>query len=344
MTANKLIRNPLWATLLAALVVAMVSYLVFVPNSEAAPAAHGKYYPYIINGEPVPNGKYPFMVALLDQSRPGTNIDKLLCGGSLIDNTHVLTAGHCVSAAQRTGPPVLVPKRQDLQVLVGRTVLTSDQGHVRNVKAVDVHPKYPGGPLTEPFDVAVLTLSRAVRGIKPIELATSNQNNLERPGRHATVAGWGSTKPRRPCARGGDEVIANHLQEVQVPIVSDSRADKVLQQVPPQCPPGTPSPDVFFSQLMIAAGGAEDKGSCQGDSGGPLFVRTSGHDDNGRNGDDDNGGKYTQIGITSFTSGCGYGIPDVYTEVNAQPIASFIERTADNGDGDNGNGDNGDDK
>src|SRR5918998_6771295 len=72
MSANKLIRNPLWATLLAALVAAMVSYLVFVSGSEAAPAADGKYSPYVINGEPVPNGKYPFMAALIDQSRPGT--------------------------------------------------------------------------------------------------------------------------------------------------------------------------------------------------------------------------------------------------------------------------------
>ena len=43
MSANTLIRNPLWATLLAALVAAVVSYLVFVPNSEAAPAADRKH-------------------------------------------------------------------------------------------------------------------------------------------------------------------------------------------------------------------------------------------------------------------------------------------------------------
>jgi hypothetical protein len=38
--------------------------------------------------------------------------------------------------------------------------------------------------------------------------------------------------------------------------------------------------------------------------------------------------------------GCGtVGGPSAFTEVNAKPIASFIERTADNGDGDNGDGD-----
>jgi hypothetical protein len=75
MTANKLIRNPLWATLLAALVAAMVSYFVFVPNSKAAPAADGKYSPYIINGSPVPNDKYPFMSFLDITFTDGSDAD-----------------------------------------------------------------------------------------------------------------------------------------------------------------------------------------------------------------------------------------------------------------------------
>ena len=39
MTANKLIREPLWATLLAAWVAAMVSFFVFVQSGETAPQA-----------------------------------------------------------------------------------------------------------------------------------------------------------------------------------------------------------------------------------------------------------------------------------------------------------------
>jgi secreted trypsin-like serine protease len=335
MTTSRLIRAPLWATLLIALVAAMVSLFVFVPSSEGA-----TYEPLIINGEPVPNGKYPFIASVQDQTRGGSVKNRHVCGGSLIDKTHVLTGGHCVFSR---GPGAFPDsKPQDTQVIVGRTVLPSNQGQVRNVKDIDVHPLFKQAPLAGTvdfrYDAAVLTLSRPVKGIKPIELASSGQNNLERPGRHATAAGWGATNARTPC-QDPPPVIPNRMQEAQLPIVSDSRADKILdQQQPPACAPQARVTD-YVPRLMIAAS-AEDEGTCKGDSGGPLFVRTSGNDDNnGRNGDDENGGKYTQIGITSWGLGCGVaGSPDVFAEVNAKPIASFIERAADDGDdGDNGN-------
>jgi secreted trypsin-like serine protease len=345
MTANKLIRNSLWATLLAALVAVMVSLFVFVEGGAAAPASDKPTYePYIINGEPVPNDKYPFMAALIDENIKGTIKDKLFCGGSLIDKTHVLTAGHCVFLRGPGTPPPTKP--QDTQVIVGRTVLSSNQGQVRNVKDIDVHPFFKAlklaGTFDYRYDAAVLTLSSPVKGIKPIELATSSQNNLERPGRHATIAGWGDTVPND----NPKITKANRMQEAQVPIVSDSRADKAWEKNQ-----GTSQPTDFVPRLMIGAGGKQTI-TCQGDSGGPLFVRTSGNGD-GDNGDDENsrdtnggsGGKYTQIGITSFGPvGClTFSRIAVYTEVNAEPIASFIESTADNGDGDNGD-DNGDDK
>jgi trypsin len=333
MTAHKLIRNPLWATLLAALVAAMVSYFVFVPNSEAAQAADGPIYePQIINGEPVPNGMYPFMshleITFADGSDADNRPDVATCGGTLIDADSVLTAAHCV---------VDETPRLKVKVLVGRTVLSSNQGQVRFATKASVHPKYDPPPNASPYDAAVLQLNHKVSNIKPIELATSSQNNLERPGRHATIAGWGEvdTDPKT-------DTTPDRMQEAQVPIVSDSRADKAWEKENIR--------DIdFVPWLMIGAGGKQSV-TCQGDSGGPLFVRASG---NGDNGDDENrpdtngggsGGKYTQIGITSFGPlGCLTGERiAVYTEVNAKPIASFIKDAADNGDGDED--DNGDDK
>jgi hypothetical protein len=75
MSVDKFIRNPLWATLVGALVAAMVvSVVVFVQSGEAAPQAADEQTPYasvspkspmIVGGTAVPNGKYPFMAALL---------------------------------------------------------------------------------------------------------------------------------------------------------------------------------------------------------------------------------------------------------------------------------------
>ena len=324
MPAKKLIRNPLWATLLAALVAAVASYLVFVPNSEAAPAADGKYSPYIINGEPVPNGKYPFMsrltITFADGSDADNKPDVFNCGGSLIDADSVLTAAHCVTHDTRLLKVTLT---------VGRTVRNSNQGQHRSDKSVFIHPKYKCCPDPPgPYDAAVVELSRPVSGIEPIKLASSKQDNLEKPGRKATVAGWGNTVPN---AKPGEEHFPYRMQEAQLPIVSDSRAEELYKTD-------------YFPSLMIAAGGKQSI-TCQGDSGGPLFVRTSGNGD-GDNGDDENsrdanggsGGKYTQIGITSYgPKGClAASRIAVYTEVNAKPIASFIKHAADNGGDDDG--------
>jgi secreted trypsin-like serine protease len=186
-------------------------------------------------------------------------------------------------------------------------------------------PAYWRGLLVDNrYDAGVVELRRPVKGIKPIELATSKQNYLERPGRNATVAGWGLQLAYQPGADYPPKSrIQNHMRDAQVPLVSDSRARQIYTD--------------YIPPIMIAAGG-KGKDACQGDSGGPLFVRTSGNDDDGRkNGDDSNcddndrgsGGEYTQIGITSTGAGCGAkGVPGVYAEVNNPSIRSFITSAA----------------
>jgi secreted trypsin-like serine protease len=336
MTTSRLIRAPLRATLVAALVAAMVVLFVFVQSSQAAPAADegptaAKSSYQVVGGKPVPDGKYPFMAYIEVRLTPKT---ASTCGGSLIDKTHVLTAGHCVFKGNAAG---FSATPQNTLLAIGRTVFNSNQGQLRHVKAIDVHPAYKGETIANQrgefrYDVAVITLSRPVSGIEPIELASPRQNYLENPGRVATTAGWGSTAQRAICDPKGEPRYPNRMQEAQVPIISDSSADKVVD-APAAC--GYRQGKSFHPQLMIAAGNT-DVSACQGDSGGPLFLKTSG------NGNDENGEEYTQIGIVSFTEGCATGVPAVYTEVNPEPIATFIERTVD-GDHENGDHENGDD-
>lgn len=192
----------------------------------------------------------------------------------------MLTAAHCIDDAA------------SVDVAVGRTVLSSNQGQVRSANVRFIHPDY-NGLLDDRYDVAVLTLRTAVTGITPIKLAAARQDELEKPGRNLTVAGWGTT------SEGGS--TSDRMREVSVPVVSDAKAREAY---------GSRS---YFPSLMVAAG-ANGRDSCQGDSGGPLFKPSA---------------PRAQVGIVSFGSGCARaGFPGVYTEVNNPGIRSFTINAA----------------
>ena len=247
------------------------------------------YQPQIVGGTDVPNGKYRFVAALLDTRYGSTAYMQQFCGGSLIDRDSVLTAAHCVVG---TSP-------QPLRVAVGRTALNSDQGQVRRVSRIFIHPNYRGNH-SNAYDAAVLDLSGSVSGIAPIRLATSNQKSLEKAGRRVTVAGWGNTIAQ-PADGSAGSSYPNRMREANVPMVSDTKAKNVYGRA-------------FAPTLMVGAG-KTGTDTCQGDSGGPIFDMVS--------------GQYRQIGITSFGAGCGApGYPGVYSEVNAPSIRSFIRNAA----------------
>ncbi len=289
MVVRKFGRGSLWMSLLAALVAALLLLVSFGSAQSARAADDPTYDTRIIGGTAVPDGKYPFVAALLDTRNGSTAFYQQFCGGTLIDRDSVLTAAHCVY-----GEPA-----SPLRVTVGRTVLDSNQGQKLAVSRIFVHPDYNPAS-SQAYDAAVLKLSGPVPGITPIKLATSSQDFLENPGRNATVAGWGNTNQQSPSMSEPDYYV-NRMREAQVPLVSDATAKSVYG-------------NDYFSGLMVAAG-KTGKDTCQGDSGGPMFAKTN--------------GLYTQIGITSFGTGCGApGYPGVYAEVNASSIRTFITNSA----------------
>jgi secreted trypsin-like serine protease len=303
MAVDKVVRDPLWATLVGALVAAMgMSFFVFVQSGEAAPrAAADEQPPYasvspkspmIVGGTGVPNGKYPFMVALLDKRKPGGAFQKQFCGGTLIDKDSVLTAAHCFF-----GNRGIFQSRIKLVVVVGRTALDQNRGQLRSVPFSHrfIHPRYDGNRRGDVYDAAVLKLSRPVKGIKPIKLATARQNDLEKPGRILTAAGWGSVRSKPQSV----EDYPKRMREVSVPVVSDTRAKRAYQ-----------SQGLRYLPSLQVAAGKKGNGACFGDSGGPLF----------------DSGSRTQVGVTSYGfGGCGRArYPAVYTEVNSSEIGNWI--------------------
>jgi secreted trypsin-like serine protease len=254
--------------------------------------------PMIVGGTQVPNGKYPFMAALLDKSKPGGAFQQQFCAGTLIDQDSVLTAAHCFFDPQ-TGA---FERGINLQVVVGRTVINQNQGQLRSVSLPHryIHPRYDGNRRGNVYDAAVLKLIRPVKGIKPIKLATARQNDLEKPGRILTAAGWGSVRSMPQSV----EDYPKRMHEVSVPVVSDSRAKRAYQSL-----------GIKYSPSLQVAAGKKGKSACFGDSGGPLF----------------DSGSRTQVGITSggAPGGCGRAhYPVVYTEVNNTEIGKWILRAA----------------
>jgi secreted trypsin-like serine protease len=274
MWVDKFIRNPLWATL-------VVAFFVFVGSAEAAPQTADEQTPYasvspkIVGGTAVPNGKYPFIV-YVKLYRNGKRSG--FCAGSLIDRNSVLTAAHCL--LNTTGAVVVV----------GQTDLRNkNRGQEIGASRPFIHPRYLGNG----YDAGVLKLRRPVKGIKPIKLATAKQNKLEKPGHILTATGWGVMKQR-------PDILPKRMNEVSVPVVSDSRAKRAYRSQGPK----------YLPSLQVAAG-KEGKSPCFGDSGGPLF----------------DPGSRTQVGITSHgaVQKCGTArYPGVYTEVNNPNIRNFI--------------------
>ncbi|HET7270773.1 MAG TPA: serine protease [Rubrobacter sp.] len=265
-------------------------------------AADGQYQPSIVGGDPVPIGKYPFMVSLQANTGGASPSKEHFCGATLIDSDSVLTAAHCADYIGAVTIPGISVSYRDVRIVVGLTELDSTQGQVRKIQSltdISIHPRYDRRRST--YDAAVIDLNQPVQDIAPISLATvASRDRLERPGTSARIAGWGTTKIVGPFEQNRDNV-SNRLRDATPPIVSDAECDRAYNG------------DIQRTVQVCAGHRGED--SCQGDSGGPMWATTKA----GRR----------QIGITSNGVGCGTKrFPGVYTEVNAPAIRTFITQAA----------------
>ncbi|MFD5427663.1 S1 family peptidase [Streptomyces sp. NPDC127084] len=261
--------------------------------AAVAPAAHagqqaasGESKPgaRIIGGTEVSSDAYPFMTALLTKGK-GSALKRQFCGGSLISDTVVMTAAHCVTGMEA----------KDLQLVVGRTTLSnSKQGQVRNARpsegegdpgGITIHPRYLKGK--EAYDIAFVELDKPVKGIVPIKLPTIGTDALIRPGAKAVVTGWGNT----------DTELTNYpdrLRQVKVPMLSHDECKVSYRE---------------YDRKVNVCAGVEGKDSCQGDSGGPLFRTVPGRQ------------QPIQIGVVSYGEGCAaQGAPGVYTSVSSSKL------------------------
>jgi secreted trypsin-like serine protease len=243
----------------------------------------GHAAPQIIGGSTTNIDNAPWMVQLWYFNADGTAI---FCGGTLVAQNKVLTAGHCVDGLDWADNGVVVA---DTGVLGG-----TDVSPVALVRSQWLHPSYDGAAYDN--DIALLTLDTPLN-LKTLPLATPNDAALYAPGTQATVYGWGVTDS------GVDsQNLAETLQHLTLPVNSDTAcADELDAAV---------GGDAYVAGHMICGGeggtgdDATGKTTCSGDSGGPLVA----------------GGKIVGVvswGVANDTQDCNVpGTYDVFTKVS----------------------------
>ncbi|XP_076167242.1 trypsin-1-like [Ptiloglossa arizonensis] len=234
--------------------------------------------PRITDGVDATPGEFPYQVSIQWGIPPLTQFSHA-CGGSILNENYVLTAGHCIM------------KIGKLRVVAGKYYLNKaeESDQIVNVARATVHSGYKGG--VAQHDIALLKLERPLKLNKlvaPVKLPTQNERQIG----EAVLSGWGSiSKKIIP-------VLPTVLQKAIVPILNndDCLAELTAQEVIGQ------KPELFETQVCSGSAGKEIS-ACSGDSGGPLAQMIGGH--------------AVQVGIVSWgMMPCGSShMPSVYTRV-----------------------------
>ncbi|XP_028989466.1 serine protease 33 [Betta splendens] len=236
----------------------------------------------IVGGVDAANGAWPWQVDI--QTANGH-----ICGGSIISQNWILSAAHCFTNPSDVSSYI---------IYTGRYQLNNFNPSLSSYKVSQV--VIPSG-YTDPhtgFDLALVQLSSPITWSSYAQPICLPASSVQFPNDMLCyVTGWGNIR------EGVSLPGVGTLQEVQVPIISQSSCQQMYQT--------NPTEQVDILNDMICAGypgGGKD--SCQGDSGGPLVCKMV-------------NGTWVQAGVVSFGLGCAKANrPGVYTRLTS--YSNFI--------------------
>lgn len=227
----------------------------------------------IVGGKDSDEGEWPWQVSLHMKTQGH------VCGASVISNSWIVTAAHCVQDSEK----YRYSQPDQWEVYLGlHSQSETSTATLKGVKRIIPHPRYDH--VSYDNDLALMELDSPVilnQNIWPICLPEPTHDFPV--GKSVWITGWGKLREEI-------ESVAEVLQKAEVRIINATVCNRLL--------------DDGITPRMICAGvltGGID--ACQGDSGGPMSS-TEGN------------GRMFLAGVVSWGDGCGRrNRPGVYTRV-----------------------------
>ncbi|KAH8380780.1 hypothetical protein KR200_010407, partial [Drosophila serrata] len=220
---------------LASVSAGILPQVVPVPpkNRISRPSIEGR----VTNGQNAVENQFPYQVGLSFSGSEGS----WWCGGSIIDNSWVLTAAHCTSGAST------------VTIYYGATVRTSPKfTHTVSSSNWIQHANYLY--LTLRNDISLIktpsvTFSVAVNKISLPAIASSYSTYA---GQTAVASGWGLTSDTSTS-------VARDLQFAHLTVIANSVCQATYGSL-------------VVTSKVICVDGSNRTSICSGDSGGPLAL------------------------------------------------------------------------
>ncbi|KAJ1963357.1 hypothetical protein GGI12_002099 [Dipsacomyces acuminosporus] len=214
----------------------------------------------IIGGTATKEGEHPYIVSV-EMLLSGS---KGLCGGTLIGDRMVVTAGHCMYDSQSSG--ALEPQN----VIVGLGSNNRNRQTRIRAQAVHLHPQFD--PVNIANDIAIIILEQSSSGRSNTATISVYSGSLPERTR-LTALGWGQTK-----TTPGVVSVSSVLMRTDIIVGMQGECQQYLSSYV-----SSDGPQICTQNRLLPG---DD--TCQGDSGTGVVISS--------------GGRYYLAGLTSYGS------------------------------------------